>query len=158
MAAADERVCEDCIRLGTRWHHLRVCRTCGHMGCCDQSPERHARGHFRMTGHPVSRTTEPSEDWTWCFICERMYRDAAEGGFDPIDLYAEAGIPFASAYLNGGGRMPLGPDTRSPEGFPLGDWVRHVNELRRGDELSATDEAAIAGLAGWTWDEVSDRT
>jgi hypothetical protein len=158
VTAANERVCEDCIRLGTRWHHLRICRTCGHMGCCDQSPERHARGHFRLTGHPIMQTTEPGEDWTWCFICERTYRDGPGGGFDPIDLFTEAGLQFAREHVEAGGSLPLGPDVRSTRGFPLGEWARHVNERRRADELSSADESAIAALAGWTWDGVSDRT
>jgi len=158
VAPVDDRICEDCVRLGTRWHHLRVCRACGHKGCCDQSPERHARGHFRLTGHAIMRTTEPGEDWTWCFICERTYRDAPAGGFDPVDLFVEAGLPFARAHLDAGGALPFEPDARSPEGFPLGDWARHVNERRRADALPPADEVAIAALSGWTWDEVSDRT
>ena len=59
--------CEDCLRLGGRWVHLRLCMTCGHVGCCDNSPSRHATAHFRQTGHPIIRSFEPEEDWGWCY-------------------------------------------------------------------------------------------
>jgi uncharacterized UBP type Zn finger protein len=60
--------CEDCLRIGGQWVHLRLCLTCGHVGCCDDSPNRHAAAHFRSAGHPVIRSFEPDEDWVWCFI------------------------------------------------------------------------------------------
>ncbi|HEX7740291.1 MAG TPA: Na+/H+ antiporter [Marmoricola sp.] len=62
--------CEDCIREGTTWVHLRVCLTCGHVGCCDSSPMRHATAHFHETGHPVMRSAEEGETWRWCFVDE----------------------------------------------------------------------------------------
>jgi hypothetical protein len=62
--------CEDCLRLGGSWVHLRMCRHCGHVGCCDSSPARHASGHFRETGHAVVSSYEPREDWWWCFADE----------------------------------------------------------------------------------------
>jgi len=60
--------CEDCIREGTAWVHLRLCLACGHVGCCDSSPRRHADAHFRTSGHPVVRSHEPDETWRWCFV------------------------------------------------------------------------------------------
>lgn len=65
--------CEDCLRVGGRWMHLRMCRACGHVGCCDTSPNRHASGHFAATGHPVASSYEPGEDWTWCFADELAF-------------------------------------------------------------------------------------
>ena len=62
--------CEDCLRVGGRWVHLRLCMTCGHVGCCDSSPGRHARFHFHTTGHPIVRSLEPGEDWLWCYADE----------------------------------------------------------------------------------------
>jgi len=62
------RGCEECLRIGGRWAHLRMCLSCGHVGCCDASPGRHATGHFRQTGHPVIRSAEPGEDWRWCYV------------------------------------------------------------------------------------------
>lgn len=59
--------CEDCLAIGGWWLHLRQCMTCGRVGCCDESPNRHASGHFAAVGHPVIRTIEPDESWLWCF-------------------------------------------------------------------------------------------
>ena len=60
--------CEECLQLGDPWLHLRVCRTCGHVGCCDQSPNRHATKHFQHTEHPVIASFEPGERWAWCYV------------------------------------------------------------------------------------------
>jgi CPA1 family monovalent cation:H+ antiporter len=60
--------CEECVRAGTRWVHLRICLTCGKVGCCDSSPQRHASAHFRDTGHRVMRSAEPGGSWRWCFV------------------------------------------------------------------------------------------
>jgi uncharacterized UBP type Zn finger protein len=62
--------CEECLRTGEAWFHLRQCIDCGHVGCCDRSPNQHATAHYRATGHPVMRSFEPGEDWRWCFVDE----------------------------------------------------------------------------------------
>jgi CPA1 family monovalent cation:H+ antiporter len=62
--------CQECLAAGMRWVHLRLCESCGHVGCCDSSPGRHASGHYRGSGHPVVRSFEPGEDWRWCFADE----------------------------------------------------------------------------------------
>jgi uncharacterized UBP type Zn finger protein len=62
--------CEDCLRGHTQWLHLRICLTCGHVGCCDDSPQRHATAHHHATGHPIIRSLEPGEDWSWCYVDE----------------------------------------------------------------------------------------
>jgi uncharacterized UBP type Zn finger protein len=59
--------CEDCLRDGGQWLHLRMCRTCGHVGCCDSSPSRHATAHNESTGHPLISSFEPGEAWWWCY-------------------------------------------------------------------------------------------
>jgi uncharacterized UBP type Zn finger protein len=64
------RGCEDCLRIGSGWVHLRLCLACGHVGCCDSSPNRHARKHFHASGHPIIQSFEPGEDWRWCYIDE----------------------------------------------------------------------------------------
>ena len=67
--------CEDCLARGEqRWQHLRMCQTCGHIGCCDDSPNQHARAHQVASGHPIVRSVEPGEDWSWCFVDEVMFR------------------------------------------------------------------------------------
>jgi hypothetical protein len=62
--------CEECLATGDGWVHLRLCRTCGHLGCCDDSKNRHATKHFHATGHPIMTSWEPGEYWSWCFIDE----------------------------------------------------------------------------------------
>ncbi len=62
--------CAECLRDGTRWVSLRLCLTCGHVGCCDSSPARHATAHFHETNHPVIRSFEPGETWRWCYVDE----------------------------------------------------------------------------------------
>ena len=59
--------CEDCLKIGGRWVHLRECLTCGHVGCCDSSPNKHATKHFQESGHPIVQSFEPGEDWMWCY-------------------------------------------------------------------------------------------
>jgi hypothetical protein len=66
--------CEECLRTGGQWVHLRVCMTCGEVGCCDSSPGRHASRHAAAEGHPLLRSIEPGEDWTWCAIDEVAFR------------------------------------------------------------------------------------
>lgn len=62
--------CEECLRTGDRWVHLRICMTCGHVGCCDSSLNRHATAHWHATEHPVIRSFERGEDWWWCYADE----------------------------------------------------------------------------------------
>ena len=62
--------CAECLEMGDRWVHLRECLSCGHIGCCDSSPNRHARAHAAADSHPVVRSFEPGEDWRWCFLDE----------------------------------------------------------------------------------------
>ena len=66
--------CEDCLAAGDQWLHLRICLECGKVGCCDDSPNRHATAHARESGHPVIRSLEPGEVWSWCFEDELLMR------------------------------------------------------------------------------------
>jgi hypothetical protein len=60
--------CEDCLAIGARWVHLRICRSCGHVGCCDSSPNRHATAHPHTSTHPIVTSVEPGEDWSYCYV------------------------------------------------------------------------------------------
>ncbi len=62
--------CEECLRMGSTWVHIRLCWTGGHVGCCDSSPNRHATKHFQKTRHPIIQSQEPGEDWRWCYVDE----------------------------------------------------------------------------------------
>jgi hypothetical protein len=59
--------CEECLASGGQWCHLRICLACGHIGCCDSSPGRHATAHSRESGHPIVRSIQPGENWGWCY-------------------------------------------------------------------------------------------
>ena len=65
--------CEECMRDGMQWVHLRMCQTCGHIGCCDNSIGKHATAHHGETGHPIIRSVEPGEEWSWCYVDELMF-------------------------------------------------------------------------------------
>ena len=60
--------CEECLKIGATWVHLRVCRSCGKVGCCDSSPNKHASAHVRETEHPIVSSLQPDEDWTYCYV------------------------------------------------------------------------------------------
>ena len=77
--------CAECVAIGASWVHLRRCQTCGHVGCCDQSPNRHASGHYRETRHPVVRSHEPGETWSWCYVDALEY-DPALDWREGVDL------------------------------------------------------------------------
>ena len=68
--AADNDGCGDCLAAGGRWVHLRRCLGCGHVGCCDSSPNRHATAHHGSTGHALIQSYEPGEEWIWCYVDE----------------------------------------------------------------------------------------
>jgi uncharacterized UBP type Zn finger protein len=72
IKTAKENVCEECVKQGSSWMHLRTCQTCGATLCCDDSPNQHATKHFHATGHPVIISSEPGERWLWCYVDEMI--------------------------------------------------------------------------------------
>ncbi|MFN2399440.1 MAG: ubiquitin carboxyl-terminal hydrolase 14 [Gemmatimonadaceae bacterium] len=62
--------CEECLQSGSKWVHLRLCLSCGHVGCCDSSPNRHATKHYGASRHPIVASFQPGESWRWCYIDE----------------------------------------------------------------------------------------
>ena len=81
--------CEECLKTGSWWVHLRMCMSCGHIGCCDSSPNGHATAHFRAEQHPIIQSYEPGEDWWWCYI-------------DEVTFTVDDGPSFAHAALGEG--------------------------------------------------------
>ena len=69
--------CEECLQTQEHWVHLRLCLSCGHVGCCDSSPGKHATAHFKGTQHPVILSFEPGDDWGWCYVDEIFLEPAA---------------------------------------------------------------------------------
>lgn len=65
--------CEDCLKIGGRWVHLRLCMNCGHVGCCDNSPNRHATKHYNSVKHPIIKSFEPGEDWGYCYPDDEFF-------------------------------------------------------------------------------------
>ena len=78
VTRTDKRVCEECVLNGDHWLHLRLCLTCGHVGCCDSSPNKHASRHFKRTMHPLVRSIEPGERWIWCYVDELVPAELRE--------------------------------------------------------------------------------
>ena len=70
--APGSKGCEECLKTGDSWVHLRLCEACGHVGCCDDSKNKHATAHFRSTSHPVIRSFEPGESWRYCYVDDQM--------------------------------------------------------------------------------------
>lgn len=77
MTPSDEG-CHECLQIGGTWVHLRMCLQCGHVGCCDQSPNKHATAHFNETGHQSVQSVEPGEDWRWCYV-DHIFGDGPSG-------------------------------------------------------------------------------
>ncbi len=65
--------CEECLKTGSWWVHLRLCMSCGHVGCCDNSPNKHATKHFKTSEHPIIKSFEPDEEWGFCYIDELFF-------------------------------------------------------------------------------------
>lgn len=70
--------CEDCLKTGAWWVHLRLCETCGHVGCCDSSPNKHATKHFYASNHPIVKSFEKGEDWGYCYVDDMFYETLPE--------------------------------------------------------------------------------
>ncbi len=83
VTKTNKSVCEDCVKTGDSWVHLRMCLVCGHVGCCDDSKNKHATEHFRRTRHPLMRSAEPNESWVWCYVDEVMPGEIGPSGFRP---------------------------------------------------------------------------
>ena len=77
---SDSRGCEECLQMGSGWVHLRLCMNCGHVGCCDTSPNKHATAHARSTEHPVVRSLEPGEAWGYCYADDLFVEDIVGPG------------------------------------------------------------------------------
>ena len=73
------KVCEDCVKTGDSWVHLRLCLTCGHVACCDSSKNKHATRHFHASRHPLVRSIEPGESWVWCYVDQMMAGELEAG-------------------------------------------------------------------------------
>ncbi len=80
-ATPDSTGCEDCLKVGGQWVHLRMCRSCGHIGCCDSSPARHATAHYHQADHPLISSYEPGEDWWFCYLDQLSFDVSGVPGY-----------------------------------------------------------------------------
>ena len=145
-------MCEDCARAGTAdWVSLRRCLSCGHVGCCDSSPGRHATAHHHESGHPIVETLQPGQDWVWCYVDELSMRQV-DGGWVEVDLFFEAGLAYMQDHVRAGGDPNVGEDFIFGKGFPLGRWVAEMRRRRAADELRPDHASQIGALRGWRWE------
>ena len=77
VTSTGKRECEDCFKTGDTWVELRLCLSCGHVGCCDSSKNKHARAHFNQTRHPLISPALPGKSWTWCYVDNDYVEQAA---------------------------------------------------------------------------------
>jgi uncharacterized UBP type Zn finger protein len=143
--------CEDCAPLGATWVSLRQCMACGHVGCCDSSPNRHARAHFQAAGHPVIRSAMPGDDWWFCFPDELTVRQEPDGRIVPIDLWWEAGIASVRRLLAEQPAAELTAGARAANGFPVGDWAEQQRQTHAAGTLPPERVEALDGVPGWRW-------
>jgi ubiquitin-hydrolase Zn-finger-containing protein/helicase associated protein len=149
---AAQPVCEDCAREGVEsWVSLRRCLSCGHVGCCDSSPGRHATGHHHDTSHPMVETLQPGQDWLWCYVDEMTLRDI-EGRWVEVDLFFEAGLGYMREHLQAGGTASVDEDFVYGKGFPLGRWVAEMRRRREAGELSEDQSRQLDELPGMPLD------
>jgi Zn-finger in ubiquitin-hydrolases and other protein len=151
LSADSEPVCEDCARAGEdSWVSLRQCMTCGHVGCCDSSPGKHATAHHRGSSHPMVQTLQPGQDWVWCYVDEKTMRNV-DGRWIEVDLFYEAGIAYMREHVDSGGEPDVGDEHIHGKGFPLGRWVGEMRRRESAGELSDEQREAIGALPGWRW-------
>jgi uncharacterized UBP type Zn finger protein len=81
ITSTEKHVCEECVKMGDRWVHLRLCLECGNVGCCDSSKNKHATKHFHQSKHPLMRSIEPGEAWVWCYVDELAPGEVHGGKF-----------------------------------------------------------------------------
>lgn len=129
--------CDTCLAEGGQWHHLRMCMTCGEVGCCDDSPGQHARKHAESAAHPVVRSIEPRESWSYCFIDEAVFRVAG------AEAIAEAAEPPAFNHDVAGSRIEMwvGDDAVG--------WIQYDTV---GDAIDLTHTEVFAGGQGLGYD------
>jgi hypothetical protein len=121
---ADAPGCSSCVADGATWIHLRICMTCGHVGCCDDSPNRHARAHYTHSAHPIMRSVEPGETWGWCYPDDELL-------FSNTHATNTRDQPPASRLSNASSETKR-PRMELPRHQPLDPLPAPVNEEGRG--------------------------
>jgi hypothetical protein len=145
-------VCPACVAIGSTWLHLRQCRVCGLTGCCDTSPNKHATAHFHETGHPIMRTLEEGQSWSWCFVDRETLEQDVAGRWRAVDAFFDAGLWYAREILaDGQAELPFPPGATADDGFPLGVWETTYRGRHDRGSLDPDQAADLESLPGWTW-------
>ena len=144
-------VCPACVAIGSPWLHLRQCRICGLTGCCDSSPNKHASAHFREIGHPIMRTLEDDQTWSWCFVDEETLEPDDDGVLHAVDGFFDAGVWYARDVLTKGLAVLPFPKEATAQGFPLGVWERTYRGRHEAGTLDPDQAAELESLPGWSW-------
>ena len=145
-------VCPACVAIGSDWLHLRQCRICGVTACCDSSPNKHASAHFHETGHPIMRTLEDGQDWSWCFVDRETLSQDETGQWRAVDAFFDAGVWFAREILaDGVASLPFPREATAGDGFPLGIWEATYRGRHGAGTLDPDQTAELETLPGWTW-------
>lgn len=114
--------CPGCVAQGSSWVSLRQCLACGQVGCCDSSPNTHATKQHKATGHPITRSVRPGQDWMWSI----------------------------GQHIAGGGAVgDVDPELTTDQGVPLGSWVSTYRDRGRRGELRADERDALESVPGW---------
>ena len=142
--------CESCAAIGGTWLNLRQCLICGRTGCCDSSPNRHASAHFAETGHPLIRSLEEGQDWTWCFICKESLRSDDAGVWQRVDAFFDTGLWHARQLLEEGSPLPFEPGVTA-DGFPLSVWETTYRARHRDGTIDRDQATELEALPGWRW-------
>ncbi|HYY43815.1 MAG TPA: UBP-type zinc finger domain-containing protein [Actinomycetota bacterium] len=144
----DHPVCEDCAKIGGSWVSLRRCLSCGHVGCCDSSPNKHATKHHRATDHPIVRALGHGQDWCWCYFDEISLR-RHEDHWDEVDFFFEVGLGYMREHLQEGGGFDVDAGTMTARGFPLGEWAGEMRRRDQAGELTVEQRSELEKLPGW---------
>jgi diadenylate cyclase len=145
IAHANSVGCQECILSGDKWVHLRLCLTCGHVGCCDDSPNQHATAHFKETQHPMIESLEPGDDWRWCYVDELLI---------PMNSLAVDQLEQSEAEIDGSTRRRLPVSSRtSGNGYKRGfksicQRVRKCNKKNLEPTIELAVEIAREGREG----------
>ena len=124
---------------------LRRCLSCGHVGCCDSSPNTHATAHHQDTTHPMVQTVQPGQDWAWCYVDEVTVRPI-DGRWVEVDLFYEAGVAYMREHVEEGGDPNVDEDFAREKGFPLGRWRAEMRRRRAAGELTEEQSTQIEAL------------
>lgn len=141
-------VCGECEAIEGEWVSLRRCLTCGHIGCCDSSPYRHATEHHKETSHPIVRAIQHDQDWAWCYFDEIAMR-CTDGEWSPVDSFLEIGFGYMKEYLAQGGQFNVEEDQMAGRGFPLGKWLVEIRRRDAEGELTNKQRSELMKLKGW---------